>query len=176
MAITRADVLNKTFTRNYLGYDDEEVDSYLVELMNEIEATRAKLNEVAAINKSLRDEMDASKAQMIEWEEKRVQTEAYVKGLLESAEKKRFEADEYSKTQIEQAQEKAKQIVCAAENKAAETVYLAEEKAWGVVHAIEERERQIIEKAQRKSQNIINDAIEKSEKPAEAEPWQEWMK
>lgn len=175
MAITRSDILNKSFTRNYLGYDDEEVDKYLLVLMEEIEATRSKLNEVAMMNKQLRDEMDSSKASMLEWEEKRVQTEQYVKGLLDSATAKRKEADDYSQQTMEQTQEKAKQIVCAAENKASELVYLAEEKALGVVHSIEERERQIIEKAQRKAQNILSEAAALSQKNA-AEPWEEWMK
>lgn len=97
MPLTVKDILEKTFKRSFKGYDEDEVDKFLDQIIDEFKALQ---NEVA----SLRNEAEASKAAV----EKIKHSEETIMNTLVSAQKT-------AERMLNDAKRKAEVIVSSAE-------------------------------------------------------------
>lgn len=100
MSLSTKDILEKTFKRSFKGYDEDEVDKFLDEVIDEFKALRAE-------NEALKKEIKAVK----ELENKIKETEGTIMNTLVSAQKS-------SERILREAARKAELLIDNAENTA----------------------------------------------------------
>ena len=173
MVITRSEIIAKTFTRSYLGYDDEEVDSFLDEIMIDVDQNAIALETLKEENEKLKmhinrlmEEMRTSSVGRNDIVRLKEENEKLTLQLAETTESTKREMKTYQNELsdakekacgiLDAAQKKAQETLSAAENRAAELTFNAQEEAKAIAHSVQEREREIMDRAQRRARNLID--------------------
>lgn len=183
MGITRDDIINKVFTRAVLGYDENEVDSFLDDIMVDVENAQQRLaesyqeneklkasinriNEDAARVMASRQEInrlrDENKKLQNEIDDLKVRIDREVSSGRNRAEAE-IEAQNMvlnSKTQAEEilrnAKSQARDMVNKSESQAERILQEAKESANKIAQNVQERERQIMDRAQDRAKQILD--------------------
>lgn len=134
MSLTVKDILEKTFNKAFKGYNEDEVDQFLDQIIDELKGLQ---NENAALKKSL----SAAK----EKEKKIKETEDAIMNTLVSAQKS-------SERILKEAARKAELVIASAEN----TAIKRAEKATKDLAEAEERLEEIRQSAHRYAKNFAN--------------------
>lgn len=136
MKVTPLEIRQKTFEKNFRGYDKDEVDAFLLSLSQEWER-------VVEDQKELRYRLDVSEKEvgkLREMEDSLFKTlktaEATGQNMMEQANKK-------AEIQIREAELKAETMLNNARSRAKEIIDSADDKADSIVGAMEERVRQL---------------------------------
>ena len=171
MALQRNDIINKVFSRSYLGYNDEEVDAFLDLIMDDIDAyvqeilsQKQENDQLKQQNKLLNEEVSRaaiSRQEIFQLKEEnhKLRDEiAGIRSLFEQEKIDREKAQNDVRTMIDMAQAQAREIVLKAQSKADSLLKVAEDEGQKVASLIQERERKIIDRAQQRAREIINKA------------------
>ncbi len=190
MPITRNDIISKVFTRTVLGYDDAEVDTFLDEIMTEMEQLQDKLVSAVQDNEKLKIQVNrlneesmriaSSRQETNRLREDNVKLQAELTNFrkqfddIERSKAQRDEADKQASSMINEArlrsqeiireaEEKTRELLGSAEREGSELVRKAKESANQIARDVQDRERQIIDKAQQRARIILESAKEKAE-------------
>lgn len=182
MPITRNDIISKVFTRISLGYDEGEVDSFLDEIMNQVEENnkamvylqqeneklKMQINEISAeTNRLMVSRQEVAKLkeenaklleQMDVMRQEKVEAEQRNSEAALQAERILADAQKQAEENIQNSQLRAGEIVRAAENKAGDILSKANEAVNQTAQSLKEREAQIMDRAQQRARSIIEAA------------------
>jgi DivIVA domain len=152
MAITRDDIINKVFSRSALGYDDSEVDSFLDDLMVDLENCQQRLAEMQLENETLKSSMNR-----INEEAARVMTSRQEINQLREENKILKNELRDLKTRINEAEEDGR-LRMNADRKASEILSSAMKQAEEIVQAAERQRTEMIQRTERESAEVMRNA------------------
>lgn len=137
--LTPLDIHKKEFRRVFRGYDEEQVDSFLDQVIMDYE-------KLYRDNQQLKEQLERAEGSMAQYQE----MEEVLKNTLVMAQKNAEELRENTEKEVqimmEKAQEKAYRTVNRAEQEAREILARAEQQANKMVSEAEKRVRQLLDR------------------------------
>ncbi len=136
--LTPLDIQKKEFKRSFRGYNEEEVDQFLDQLVQDYEALLLE-------NQTLKEKLEASEAAKSRYEEMEKIIKDAVIMAQKNAEDLQQNARQEANVMLEEARLQAEKIIGEAEEQAARTLQEARERARYRIREAEERVRAIMD-------------------------------